>query len=366
MRILHILGSLEIGGAETWLLQIVRYIDLNKYKIDLLIHKKGGAYENMLRALGCNIIYIKKENNYIKYIKNLYDLLKEGKYDIVHSHVLYYSGLIMKLSDMAKVKGRITHIRNSFDGKKDDIIRNIYRTMGRYFILKYSTEILAVSKESLKSILGLQYKRGIIMTGIEVNDYKNEKFKALVRSNKTTKKSYKQVSHIGNFRRQKNQEHIIEIAKETSRLKLPIKFILIGDGPDKKRILGLIESNGLTSHIQIIKPKVNVPEIMASSDAFIFPSLYEGLPRVVLEAQAAGLCPLVSSKVTKEIEIYSGSVLYENLNASLNSWISKLEMAIRMGINLDRSEKNIEILEQKGLTIEKNAKQLMSIYELYE
>src|ERR1700678_3039861 len=106
MRILHVLGKLDRGGAETWLVQVLRNIDRQKYQMDFLVHTADpGAYDEEVRALGSRIIPCLSPSNPVQYAYNFQRILtRYGAYDVVHSHVHHFSGYVLMLAAMAGVK----------------------------------------------------------------------------------------------------------------------------------------------------------------------------------------------------------------------------------------------------------------------
>src|ERR1700733_11910503 len=114
MRILHVLGKLDRGGVETWLVQVLRHIDRQKYQMDFLVHSESpGAYDEEVRALGSRIIPCLHPSNPVMYARNFRRALRQyGPYDVVHSHVHHYSGYVLTLAAMWGVPVRIAHSHN--------------------------------------------------------------------------------------------------------------------------------------------------------------------------------------------------------------------------------------------------------------
>ena len=114
MRILHVLGKLDYGGVETWLVQVLRHIDRQKYQMDFLVHTTDpGMYDEEVRALGARIIPCLGPSNPLQYALNFRRVLGEyGPYDVVHSHVHHYSGYVLMLAAMVGVTVRIAHSHN--------------------------------------------------------------------------------------------------------------------------------------------------------------------------------------------------------------------------------------------------------------
>ena len=162
MRILHVLGKMDRGGVETWLVQVLRHIDRQKYQMDFLVNDPSpGAYDEEVRSLGARIIPCLDYKNPVRYALNFWRVLREyGPYDIVHSHVHHYSGYVLMLAAMARVKVRIAHSHNdtrSAEASKS-VERIAYLRVMRMMIRTFATRGLAVSAEAGCDLFASQWR----------------------------------------------------------------------------------------------------------------------------------------------------------------------------------------------------------------
>ncbi len=127
------------------------------------------------------------------------------------------------------------------------------------------------------------------------------------------------VGHIGRFHPQKNHKFLLEIFKCIKEKQEKSKLVLVGDGPLRSQIENQIQKLGIEDSVMLLGSRSDVPEILQAMDVLVFPSLYEGLPGVVLEAQAAGLPCIVSDTVTEEVAI-TNLVKYLSLKREPYYW----------------------------------------------
>src|SRR6266852_1767137 len=160
MRILHVVGKMDRGGAETWLVQVLRHIDRSKYQFDFLTHtEEPGAYDDEVRALGSRIIPCLSPSNPIKYARNFLRVLKEyGPYDCVHSHNHHFSGYVMELSAVGRVPLRIAHSHTAHQERNVSLMRKTYLRSMEALVRGFSTNGIAVSGEAGDSLFPSNWK----------------------------------------------------------------------------------------------------------------------------------------------------------------------------------------------------------------
>lgn len=141
VKVLQVIGTLQIGGAETIAMNFARYMNKEKFQIDYLVFGNNvGEYEVEAINLGSKVMHIESPSNgYIKYMKNLKEILINGKYDVIHTHLLSNNGLSLKVAHHLNVSKRISHSHSTNSGKKMNSIYQMYVYLMRKFIKKYAT-----------------------------------------------------------------------------------------------------------------------------------------------------------------------------------------------------------------------------------
>ncbi len=340
MRILHVLGKLDYGGVETWLVQVLRHIDRQKYQMDFLVHTADpGMYDDEVRALGARIIPCLGPSNPLQYALNFRRVLGEyGPYDVVHSHVHHYSGYVLMLAAMAGVPVRIAHSHSAprsaeaFRGLRRSAyvrtpyLRTIYRRTMQAMIGLCATRGLAVSGESGDHLFSKNWRNypkqwqlqhlGIDLSRFDIAVDRNSLRRALgIPSDALV------IGHVGRFVAAKNHAFLVEIARELIKLEPRAVFLLVGDGPLRAEIEAKVNNYSIEKHFIFAGLRSDVPALMKGAmDVFLFPSLYEGLGLALLEAQAAGLTSVVSDIVPGESDAIPSLVDRLALGNSASTW----------------------------------------------
>ena len=236
MRILHVLGKLDRGGVETWLVQVLRHIDREKYQMDFLVHTTDpGAYDEEVKALGARIIPCLRPSNPAMYAKNFFRILREhGPYDVVHSHVHHYSGYVLMLAAMAGVKARVAHSHTSAPEPSAAITRRAYLRAMQHLIKRNATIGIAISTVAGDSLMaGWQENSNWHLRpyGIETKPFGAIVDSTAVRKELGLLPEALVVGHVGRFVDVKNHKFIIQVASELLKCNPNVAFLLVGDGP---------------------------------------------------------------------------------------------------------------------------------------
>lgn len=317
IRILHVFGRMDRGGAETWIMHAMRNVDRERYLFDFLVlSPEHGAFDEEIRELGGRVIHIGTPRNLPFFIVKLYRYLAfQSRYDVIHSHVHHFSGLVLTVAKLAGVSTRIAHSHNDLanSAMSLSLFRRCYLAAMKYAIDKTATVGIGVSTKAAESLFGTNYKekpgRYISYCGIDLDQFGDTANSTNIRRELGIEADTFVVGHVGSFTRQKNHDFIIEIAEATREVDPNVVFLLVGDGALKPLIMQRIHQYGLDETVLLAGTRTDVPQLMTDvMDVFILPSLFEGLPVVLMEAQAAGLQSLVAETVTKEAEVASGCI----------------------------------------------------------
>lgn len=321
-RVLQVLGSLQRGGAETLVMNIYRNINREKIQFDFIVRENvNDGYEEEVKKMGGRIFVIpspKKIGLRECISRHIEVMKKNGPYISVHSHMNAMSFISMYAAKKCKIKNRISHSHStSFPGR----IKLIF---GSYLIRRFSTKLLACSKDAGLKLFGMSdfevIPNGIILEKFIVNDEKDRIFyiKKLGLSTKTIN-----IIHVGRFVEPKNHEFIVEIADKLRNMDVKFNLYLLGDGPKLESIRDSIIKKELSNCIHLLGSIPNVNEYMKAADLMIMPSLYEGFPVTLVESQAAGLPSLVSDKITRKVDF--NLQLVEFMPLFISDWIEYIK-----------------------------------------
>jgi len=384
IRVLHSFASLNRGGIETWLMNILRQRS-EELHFDFLLDRPGGVYEEEARSYGCKIFYTSQTGKLQKrlsmvglgrYPLGLEQVLKENPYDVFHCHTNEFGGDIMKAAFKAGIPVRVVHSHNTAlaRGNKsiEMSIRSLrFRTINRYRIRKYATDIVACSSDAGRFLVGeywdIDPRCRTIFCGISldrfnepINKWKRNKF----RKNHGIPLDKIVVGHAGSMgpSLQKNHNFLIEIFQELVKKDDRYFLYMAGDGPLRSTIEHAVNKRGLSDHICMPGIVDNIPSLMIHGfDVHLLPSLFEGLPVVGLEAVASGCFTVCSDTITKDFtEFFSERVTTVSLRKSPSVWADKVEEAVRKRIP---AQEGIALVKKSPFSITSSLEAMANMYK---
>ncbi len=337
IRILHVLGMMERGGVETWLMHILRMIDRDRYRMDFLVHlTEPQDYDDEIRALGSDVILCPHTRQPLRYARDFLRILKEhGPYDVVHSHVHRYSGLVLRLAKRAGVPVRIAHSHTDASDAENpaSLQRRAYVGVMRRWIARTMTDGLSVSNQAASDLFGSGWEHDprhqMLFCGIAMEPFKQHVSRAAMRAEFGIPEDAFVIGHVGRFTEVKNHVFLLAIAAEVLTHDARARFLMIGDGELRASMQERAARLGIADQVIFAGLRSDVPLVMLGAmDVFLLPSLYEGLPLVLMEAQAAGLPCIFSDSISCEADIVPPLVHRCSLTAPPLAWAEAL-LAIR-------------------------------------
>jgi glycosyltransferase involved in cell wall biosynthesis len=317
------------GGVETWLMHVLRSIDRRRFRMDFLVHTTQPCpYDDEVRSLGADVIPCLRPSRPVAYGRNLRRILRDrGPYDVVHSHVHHFSGYVLRLACHERVRGRVAHCHSDTSGvqAKAGWLRRAYLGLMERWVDRYATTGLAGSGQAAVSLYGPRWQSDprwqLLPYGIDFAPFGDPPDSAVVRDELGIPRDAFVLGHVGRFRESKNHAFLLDVAAEVARREPKTRLLLVGDGPLKRDIERQIDGLGLTNQVILAGLRPDVPGLMSGAmDVFVFPSFYEGLGNVVLEAQAAGLPCVVSSGIAEEASVVPRLVRRFSLSEPLSAW----------------------------------------------
>jgi len=366
IRVLHILASLQKGGVETWLLNVLQHIDRERFEFTFgLTTENEGAYGPLARELGARFTAcpIRKPG----FSKEFRQLLRQERFDIVHSHIYLASGLVLRVAKNANVPVRIAHGHTTSDGHEFSIQRWLYRKLMRGLIDRYATLGLGGSIAIMPGLFGKNWEkkdnREVLYYGINLDVFDREFNREHIRKQFSIPVNARVVGHVGGFRPAKNHTFLLEVAKQVFKMTDDVYFVLRGEGSLKNYIEEKIHKLGIGSRIIMSAPVDSIADLMVGGmDMFILPSIWEGLPLVLMEAQAAGLQILASEAVTREISVVDGAVRFEPLEAGAEKWAHAiLELLDKERLN---QKESLAKVKSSPFSINNSTNALAKIYSV--
>jgi glycosyltransferase involved in cell wall biosynthesis len=332
-RVLHVVRAMNRGGAETWLMHVLRNLDRDRFRLDFLVHTtEPGAYDAEIRELGGRIIPCLEPARPLLYARNLRRVLREhGPYDVVHSHVHHFSGYVLRVAAQEGVPVRIAHSHTDSSGRdtRAGLSRRAYLSLMQRWIAAHATAGIACSRPAGGALFGEGWQQDprvrTLYCGIDLEPFRQRLDRAAVRQELGIPADALVLGHVGRFDAAKNQAFAVQVAAEVMRRRPDAWLLLVGDGTTRPAVERQVQDLRIAERTVFAGIRPDVPRLMCGAmDAFVFPSLYEGLSLVLIETQAAGLPSVVSDANSEEVEIVAPLMRRLPLTAAPAEWAETL------------------------------------------
>lgn len=306
-KLLCIVGGMNAGGAETFLMKIYRKLDRNEFQIDFAV-AVDGVYDEEIKKLGGNIYKITSKSNNIW--KNFFDIIyivKKYKYKSVlrvsQNSFSAFELLAAKIGGAKNLAFRSSNSSTVEGNKKEIIIHKMCKWMPALF----ANIRFAPSTEAAEHMFGKgcieSNKAFLLKNGIDINEYHyDEQARQRIRKELELNNAFV-VGHIGRFNQQKNHIFLLEVFSKIKECNENALLVLCGTGEKEKEIKKLVYKMNLEKSVIFAGVRLDIPQVLSAMDVLIFPSLYEGMPNAIIEAQATGLPCVISDHITKEVKV---------------------------------------------------------------
>ncbi|MDT3766196.1 glycosyltransferase family 1 protein [Priestia filamentosa] len=349
------------GGLETLIMNIYRNIDRSRIQFDFLVHREEqGAFDDEIISLGGRIHkvpYVTQVGHfaYVRALNNFF--VTHPEYQIVHSHMNAMSGLILKSAKKKGVPIRIAHSHSAKYG--NSIPEKTYKKFVSLSIPLVSTQFFSCSQLAGDSLFGKKVannKMVIIKNGVDLKRFAFRKeIRNKIRKELKVHEDTHIVGHVGRFQQMKNHDFLVDVFAKFHRKNPNSVLLLVGDGDLRQTVEQKVRDLKLGQAVHFLGTRSDVHEVMQAFDVLLFPSLYEGLPVTLVEAQALGIKCVISDCITKEIDLGLELVKFISLNEPLSAWVE--EVAKRDYLN-NSHEKII----QNGYDIRTTSNWLQNFY----
>ena len=369
-RILQVFSTLNKGGAESRTMDIYRRIEKEKVQFDFAVTTEGVKHQffyNEISIMGGKIYEIKSWKNIgiIKYFKQWKSILKENNYKIVHAHVGLESGIILYFSWLNGVEKRIAHARDSgvYDVSR---VKKYYLKVARIMTNIFSTDKIYCSPEAAAHVFGKKAcnRRNsyFLPNAIDLDLYRQTS-NDLVIAKKTELNLEKYdyiIGTVGNGRTVKNHIFLVKAFHEFLKLKPNSILLVIGNNVNDIEAKQYIKEQGIENSAWFMGVRTDIAELLQVLDVFVLPSLTEGAPGSVIEAQAANIPCILSDTITHSVDVKCGLLKYISLKEPLDEWARQILSCCEM--KRPDSDMTMKKLIDYGYDIEHSVKMLMNIY----
>lgn len=335
LRVLQVFGSLDMGGAESRMMDVYRKIDSSKISFDFVSLTKGNQYfEQEIESLSGKIYRINspREVGIWNHIKELRNCMRKGNYDAVHAHTSYHCGMVMFAAWLENIPVRIAHARTT-GTKSVSRKKSIEIAVGRFLIKRFSTNRFAISDEAGRFLFG-KSSFEIVPNAIDFEKYQNASKKLICdyKSEFRIPENFVIIGQIGRFDIMKNHKFSVEWFEQFENKHNNYILVFVGDGTLRKDIELLVKEKGLENKVVFTGIRNDIPKLIHVFDVLLFPSTFEGLGGVAIEAQAAGVPVVESDTIPEETDLLLGLVKRCSLTHGFDEWNSAIEGSTRLTI----------------------------------
>jgi glycosyltransferase involved in cell wall biosynthesis len=359
IKILLVNSTMNMGGIESFLMNLVKSANPQKFDFTFLTYSEDHFYfQSDIEKLNYRIIRIRnpKEVSKIRHIRNIWKVLRSTRPDIVHINTYYDSIYVLVAAKLLRNIRAVVHSHTAKASTEHRFIKKIQHALVRFFMPFFKASYIACSPEAGAALFG-KTSFNIIKNGVNIDKYTYSKQerkssrKHLDISEKATV-----IGHVGRLQHPKNQSFLIDIFYELQmKSKSNYFLVLVGDGSDRRELCDKVRSLKISKRVIFLGNIDYTEKILNIFDIMIFPSMYEGLPIALVEAQANGLRCLVSDKIDKNIKLTDALEFY-SLDEPATQWAKKASM-----LDISRTDTG-PMLQKSGFDIENS---IQSIEQLY-
>lgn len=366
IRVLNVLGTTNLGGAESRVMELYRVIDREKVQFDFIVHNMNngtnGHYSDEIRSLGGRIYSVPRFNgvNYFAYkeaFKAFFD--EHNDYAAVQASVTSTASIYLPIAKKAGIPMTIAHARSA---GVDKGLKGVATRLIRIPLKNRADYLFTCSKEAGIAVYGSKaVEAGKVYTVADAIDVDRFKYSDRIRSEVRAELGIENkfvIGHVGRFSFMKNHEYLIDIFKEVCKVRDDAVLVLIGKGELMEAIKEKTKKLGIGDKVYFLGTRPDVERYYQAFDYFVFPSTFEGIPGSVTEAQASGLKCLISDRITKEVAL-TELVTYMSIDEPTERWACEiLKNSKEHSVRRNHSD----IIKAKGFDVKSQARRYEEFY----
>lgn len=357
IRVLQVTGILNRGGAETMIMNLFRHIDRTRVQFDFVANSlEKGDYEDEICSLGGKVYHCPHYRglNIFQYIHWWKAFLQEHahEYSIIHGHIGSAAPIYLYLAKQHGIHA-IAHSHNT----DEKLLYHLHSLMTRRIADSFfaCSQLAGICRFG-EAIVSDENRFHVLCNAMDLSKYKYQpEIRMKIRKELEICSDDLVVGHVGRFELQKNHVFIINIFNEIIKIKKNAKLLLIGSGYLQKKIENDVKEKGLEEKVIFTGVRQDVNNLIQAMDIFLFPSLYEGLGIVSIEAQVSGLHVFASTKVPRESDITGLCSFIELGNPQV--WAKKI-----LGQDISRRRGYQEECQKAGYDIHETSTWLTDYY----
>lgn len=358
VKILQVVGKMNRAGMETLIMNIYRNIDKTKLQFDFCVHtSEEGDFDAEIKSLGGRIFHMPEATvqNFIKIGSAVEFFMRENnQYAAVHVHYSCVGLYYFRAAKKYDIKYRIYHAHNS---SREKGMHAYLRYMMEQLSIKYANILFACSDKAAKyNFKNINRKWHMLNNGIDTDRFVYSLEKRNITRSKMHLENKRVCIHVGRFDIQKNHEFLIEIFNRVFQLDNTYVLLLLGSGPLKKKIQEKVKHLPCCNNVYFLGNVDNVENMLNAADLFLLPSIYEGLPLSLVEAETSGIKCIISDTITKEAVLVKENVYQVSINDG-TAWVEKI-LENQIYSRVDKTS----IIKEQGFDSKQIAKKMQKYY----
>lgn len=363
IRVLHVLGNTNLGGAESRTMDLYRHMDRERVQFDFLVHTdQEGHFDKEIRGLGGHIYHIPRFRiyNYFSYVKAIKEFFCEhSDFHAVQGHMTSTAAIYLPIAKKAGISLTIAHARSA---GVDKGIKGIATRWLRRSLPDKTDYMFTCSRLAGISVFGSKAveegKTVFMPNAIDCKKFAYDPgMRSKIREELGISDKYV-IGHVGRFHYAKNHEYLLRVFDALCKKgRKEYVLLLLGEGEKMEEMKRLARELQIEDKVYFAGSRSNVSDYYQAMDYFVYPSRYEGLPGTVLEAQASGLSCLMSDSICEEV-VVTELVHTMGIEKSPECWAEYIE-------NTEDYVRTSHLKEvgRAGYDVEAQAEKMMKFYE---
>jgi glycosyltransferase EpsF len=323
-RVLHVVGAMNVGGAETMLMSLYRTVDRRRVQFDFLVYgDEAGFYDEEIARLGGRVLHVPqpRSRGVARAIRDVREVLRtHGPFLAVHAHILHASAIALRAAAAEGVDIRVAHSHSTGDVTEGPL-RALYVRWAVRSIRAHATRLVACGSDAGAYLFGASAQWMLLRNGVDLDRFRppDPATRSDARRELGVPDGCMALGVVARLEPVKNHDFVLRLARQLADDGLQFQVLLAGVGSRRGELEEMVRELRLDDHVRFLGLSKDVPRLLAALDGLLMPSHYEGIPVALVESQAAGLPSLVSEAVSREADLGIGLVDFLPIG-SVNAW----------------------------------------------